>query len=338
MTIDAIRTSLVEQNALTNRDRERLNSIQENRPFLEAVIGIFEEKARRYLDIGGEQAIQNAYRVFYKQDKLSILPSLRAVLVRRSPAILQSLGLSKVGENADDLTAIEKRVFIAFTARYRLVQMVDNQAMLTLSESAGDQVFPMYLFDSLRRERSLSREIRRVCHGATPEVLAQQLAQTFANQLPELYVITQGIVNYCSITAFGVEMQEAYRPRYFNHMSTPQARTEFTDIVSRCYLAEMSHAQRHLEQMQENAQSIQQQQKFLPALCLLDLQIGVDLTEIENQSRAIEEALAAQRRRGAEYEVELQNAQRDAHARINAWRAAIPERPVTYGVKIGFSM
>lgn len=338
MTLDAIRTSLVEQNALTTRDQERLHSIQENGPFLEAIVGIFEEKARLYLDLGGDQAIQNAYRVFYKQDKLSVLPSLRAVLARSSPAILPSLGLSKVGENADNLAAIERRVFIAFTARYRLLQMVNKEALKTLSESVGNQIFPMYLFDSLKREHDLSCEIRRLCHQATPDALAQRLAQTFISKLPELYIITQGIVNYCSITAFGVEMQDAYKARYFHHMSNPQARAEFADIVSRCYLAEMSNAQRHLEQMQENAESIQQQQRFLPALCLLDMQIGVDTTEIENQSRAINEALAANRRRGAEYEAELQNAQRDAHARIAAWRAAIPERPITYGVQIGFKM
>ncbi len=336
MTVQTIFRALTDQHVLTTQDRARLAPLAIEAPFLEALVAIFEHKARTYLTIGGEDAIKNAYMAFYETDKISILPTLKKTLARTSPDIESSLGLSKSGQNGDNLKEIQKKVFVSYTARYRLVKLVNEQALEALCRQANSPVFPMYLYDSLAREHALSISLRREGQNDTPQAQSERIARKFSENMPQFFVATVGIIHFVAVTAFRENQSAEFRARYFNHMVSPERLGQFTDLVGRGYLAEMCVSNRQLTNMQENKTALEQAQKFLPTLSIIEMPMAVDRTAIQNELNQIDAAVRENVAQGQQHQAELQAAQNQANQKIDEWRKSIPERPVTYGVSIGF--
>lgn len=358
--MQAIVDGLRSQGFISEQDATRLRACPNSRAFLQTAISLYEGKANLYLEACAwdvkrelqaqpnqqaqqtlEKTIEAAHDAFFEMQKVAFLPSLRAVLVRSSPDLLVSLGLKAVNEANDNLVDVARRVFVAYTARHRLFQAVDKQALLTLcqeTDTGEEAPFPVHLYSAFQVENELSQQVRGTQNAASIEERARFMAAQVQGNIEPIIRAVQGVLFYLGTVLKGANISETLKDRYFRHLNTPELRMQFINLVAPAYVQELCQEARQLELARDASRALLDKihQVCLPALTLLDMQVTVDTSRWSSEVNRLNQALQANQNATGDIARQAEEARRQAREQIDRWRANVPQREITFGLQYGF--
>jgi hypothetical protein len=362
MSTLAILQDLVTKQLATEADLGRLRSAGDHHIFLTKLVEIFESKATLFLrmceydvkktlqatGVNGAQlnaltlqkTVESAFSVFFEKDKYSALPTLRLVLSHANPDLLPSLGLNVIGQQTDELSDIVRPVFVGYAARHQLFRSVNAQALEALcneTAASAPRLFPPYLFNAFQLENFLSREMMMRMRGQPPDQTFQLLSDLIqANSVPT-YECALGVTLYLGAVA-SPHIPSALRPRYFSYLNTPQTQLDFAAAVAQGYVDEMIQPPIGMRILRLHREILNSPQNAicLPAMSLLGLTIEIDLDAINQQKKAVEQAIQTHQSNVAAIPGKIEAARKANYDQIDQWRAGIPDRPVNFGIIIGF--
>ncbi len=362
MSLTIILNNLSQNKLVTQSDLNRLRNTGASRPFLATLIDIYESKAKLYLQAchsGVKKALQEqgvqsnqidpltiekmmecAYNAFLESHKFSSLPSLRLLLMSKEPELLPSLGLKTLSPSNDLIQEVAKKVFIAYTARYRLFHSVDTTALQTLCQEAEREdplLFPTYLFDALRLESQLASTIQTSLQGEDAAQIPVRQAQKVQSDPESFTACLKGIIFYVGTLIGNSSVSSTLHDRYFYHLNNRQGNVDFAGRIAAAYVSEMQDAQNQREVMQANATGLASatSRVCLPALKLLGMPVEVDLSALNQRLQNIREAIQRNESARSSLESQFNQAKNEANQKITQWRNGIPDRPVTFGMSFG---
>lgn len=366
MSIAIILSNLTQNRMITLAEETALKQAPDDASFLISLVGIYQKKVEIYLNAchsrvksslqaAGippaqcdaqtvEKTIACAYSALLAFDQFSSIASLKLLLEKSEPDLLVSTGLSALTHSGNLVHETARQVFIAYMARYRLWRSVDRDALENLCRNVEPQnplLFPTYLTDTFRLEELLSNGAKTHSQGGNlPHFLAGQV-QSSTDCIRECL---RGGIFYLSTIVDSSPMTPTVRNQHFAHLVTRQEQVDFAGAVAEGYISEMQQLSNQVavEQAKVQTLALAVSQICFPALCLLDLPVSVDLTTLQNNIRLLQDALAKTNADDASFQAQKQQlaqdflaAQRTAHEQIDAWRANIPKRPITFGLRVG---
>lgn len=363
MHVTTIFNNLTEASLISNADKRHLIQISDPRSFLHAVITVYENKTRLYLQAcdwdvkrvlqekgvareslnsaATQKSMSAAYDAFLEIDKVSFLGSLRRVLVKNSPDLLSSLGLKSHTKTGGNLLEIAKQVFIAYTARRCLFQAVDRIALHALCQKTDTDEsapFPLHLFNAFQLEKSLSAEIKKIPGQTPPEARAKLLTELFQSRAERVYEGVRGLLFFLGTVIHAVSPSSELRDRYFRYLRSPQERVEFINRVSQGYIGVICQEQQQLELLRDNSTALCSKihHVCLPSLTLLDVKVTRDISQWKREVARLNEALVANQDAEEEIKQKMNEEKEKAFQQIDKWRASVPQRPITFYANIGF--
>lgn len=359
--MQAILNDLQQAKAITTAETQRLSQAVDKKAFLGALVKIFEDKALLYLsackgvvknELKGkvsndkidaivlEKTIECAFSVIMKTDKFCTLPSLMFLTKEIAPDIQASLGLRPLATNDDNLHGIAEKVFVGYFSRYRLIRMVNMNALATLckeAETDSSLVFPPYLVNAMQIESQLAQEIKTLFASNNGVQERAFLANLVSTQKQVIHHCLGGTVYFLGKLIGAALTSETLRKRHFEYLSNPQTHTQFIKSVTDAYIEEMGKlsVQQKEESSYLNTLSSTISGRCLPALALMGISVSLDRNSLNAEVEKLEKAKKEVNEKQEESAKTVESLKKEAMEKIDKWRSSIPDRPVTWGMSVG---
>ena len=361
MTIQNVLQQLDRLHFLTSSEKSDVASAATETAFMQKITAIFESRVEQYISTCTtairrtciiekiatppsayvlDEVMRAAHSVFFEQNEVSSVVSIKELLRSSQKDLLTSLALTTTAPDGSDTQALAKKTFVGYASRYRMFQMIDVNDLRALCqqlEEGKQHLFPEFLLTALQIEQTLSQFIKSAKTGIPKNQHDQLQKGILSANKDHLEDAARGILFYLQNFISAESIRQDLKTKYFNHLETSNTRLEFAQLISRGYTQTLLSDTPKTYFADDSSQACTAAKIYqicVPALSLIGFSCSVDDSIFEQQVSAIQQALAVNQQSSADIARQTEEAKAQARAAIDAWRRSIPERPFTIAVQL----
>lgn len=346
MSMQIILSDLKGSKLLAESQYGLLAKAENSQSFLKSLVDIFEEKTRRYVRVCQsiakrplEDAMERVYSISLDMNKFEVVPSLYYLLHETAPDLLTSIGMKGKGP----INSSIETVFVGYVARHRLIHSVNLEALKTLCEESDAEeslVFPSYLLNALIIENHISTSINRSIAGKNASEYPKLFAAQIVSEADSIFRCFCGVMYFLGKLLDSSKIPQEIRDEHLDYLKSPETHRQFIQEVSTGYMVEMQkeEVQRQVIESSQKSSNATTVKACLAALPLLGIPVTIDRSAFDRQADQFSKALLDLKAKSAAIEQQFHEQKAEANRQVDAWRASVPDREVTWGLRIGVPM